>query len=30
MQEVWTEAFYNLSQIVDFDGIWLDVGSNQL
>nr|XP_019004572.1 alpha-glucosidase [Kwoniella mangroviensis CBS 8507]OCF68033.1 alpha-glucosidase [Kwoniella mangroviensis CBS 8507] len=25
MQQVWTEAFYNLSQVVDFDGIWLDM-----
>ncbi|OWZ26692.1 alpha-glucosidase [Cryptococcus neoformans c45] len=25
MQEVWTEAFYNYSLIVDFDGIWLDM-----
>ncbi|WRT65354.1 uncharacterized protein IL334_002297 [Kwoniella shivajii] len=25
MQQVWTEAFRNLSQVVDFDGIWLDM-----
>ncbi|KAK8861244.1 hypothetical protein IAR55_002063 [Kwoniella newhampshirensis] len=25
MQGVWNEAFYNFSQVVDFDGIWLDM-----
>ncbi|WVF67066.1 hypothetical protein IAT40_001810 [Kwoniella sp. CBS 6097] len=25
MQTVWNEAFYNFSQVVDFDGIWLDM-----
>nr|XP_019012327.1 alpha-glucosidase [Kwoniella pini CBS 10737]OCF51108.1 alpha-glucosidase [Kwoniella pini CBS 10737] len=25
MQQVWTEAFQNLSKVVDFDGIWLDM-----
>ncbi|WVQ77438.1 hypothetical protein IAR50_007124 [Cryptococcus sp. DSM 104548] len=25
MQQVWTEAFKNLSDVVDFDGIWLDM-----
>ncbi|WWD16855.1 hypothetical protein CI109_101287 [Kwoniella shandongensis] len=25
MKDVWYEAFYNLSLVVDFDGIWLDM-----
>ena len=25
MKQVWFEAFQNLSQVVDFDGIWLDI-----
>ncbi|KAK4687888.1 alpha-glucosidase, partial [Tremellales sp. Uapishka_1] len=25
MAQVWGEAFYNYSQVVDFDGIWLDM-----
>ncbi|WVR04138.1 hypothetical protein IAU60_001137 [Kwoniella sp. DSM 27419] len=25
MQTLWNEAFYNFSQVVDFDGIWLDM-----
>lgn len=25
MQQVWDEAFTNLSQVIKFDGIWLDV-----
>ncbi|ORY27649.1 alpha-glucosidase precursor [Naematelia encephala] len=25
MQQLWNEAFTNLSQVVDFDGIWLDM-----
>ncbi|TYJ56202.1 hypothetical protein B9479_003046 [Cryptococcus floricola] len=25
MQQVWTDAFRNMSEVIDFDGIWLDM-----